>query len=42
MTLKFEDLKNKTIIKIIGGVGDEEMVFISDEGEKYKLYHSQD
>ena len=38
----FEELKGKTLTKIIGGVGDEEMVFITKEGNEYKLYHPQD
>ena len=38
----FEGLKGKTLKSVTGGVGDDEMVFITDDGEKYKLYHSQD
>ncbi len=39
--VKFEDLKGKTIFNISGAIGDEEMVFETDDG-KYKLYHDQD
>ena len=39
---KFEDLKDKTIVEITGNVGDEEMVFKTEEGGSYKLYHYQD
>ena len=40
--LKFENLKGKTLIAIDGKIGDDEMIFTVDNGEKYKLYHSQD
>ena len=39
---KFEDLKGKVLSEIIGGVGDEEMVFVTNEGERFKLYYEQD
>lgn len=34
-------LAGKTLINIEGGVGDDEMVFTTAEGEIYKLYHDQ-
>jgi hypothetical protein len=37
---KFEELKGKTLSKIEDDT--EEMIFTLDNGEKYKLYHSQD
>ena len=39
---KFEDLKGKTLSKITGSVGDEEMVFETVDGEKYALYYEHD
>jgi hypothetical protein len=38
----FEDLQGKILIDIQGGVGDEEMVFTTSDGKKYRLYHYQD
>jgi len=40
--MNFEELKGKTLIKITGVVGDEEMVFVCTDGSVYKLYHEQD
>ena len=39
---EFSELIGKTLIKINGGVGDDEMVFIADDGHTYKMYHYQD
>ena len=39
---EFEDLRGKILEEIIGGVGVDEMYFITQDGEKYKMYHSQD
>lgn len=39
---RFEDLKGKTLVKIKGGVGDEEMVFTTTDGAGATLYHDQD
>jgi len=38
---KFEDLVGKTLVSVENKAGDE-LVFTLDNGEKYKLYHSQD
>ena len=38
----FEDLKGKTLSEIVGGVGDEEMIFVTTEGEKVALYYEHD
>lgn len=38
---KFEDLKGKVLAKVENH-NDEELVFTTDEGEVYKLYHCQD
>lgn len=38
----FENLKGKTLTKIMGEVGDEEMFFYTDKGEIFVLYHEQD
>jgi len=40
--MEFGSLKGKTLIKILGAVGDKEMIFVTTEGEKYKLFHDQD
>jgi len=39
---RFEDLKGKTLSGIVGGVGDEEMVFTTTDGEKVALYYEHD
>lgn len=39
---RFEDLIGKTIIEIVGGgVGDDEILFHTSCGKKYKMYHNQ-
>src|SRR3990167_3845271 len=38
---KFEDLVGKTLLNV-ENIGNEELVFTLDTGEKYKLYHDQD
>lgn len=38
----FEELKGKVLTSIIGDVGDDEMFFITNEGERYKLHHEPD
>lgn len=40
--MKFEYLKGKTLVEINGEVGDDEMVFTTSEGEKFRLFHMQD
>jgi hypothetical protein len=40
--VKFEDLKGKTLTNVTGKVGDDEMLFKTDTGEEFKLYHMQD
>ena len=40
--LEFDILKGKVLAKIEGGKGDDELIFTTVDGEKYKLYHSQD
>jgi hypothetical protein len=39
---RFEDLKGQTLVEIIGKVGDEEMVFVTNTGERAVLYYEQD
>ena len=41
MGAKFSDLLGKTLISI-QNVDNEELIFTTTEGEKFKLYHSQD
>ena len=38
---KFEDLVGKTLLNV-ENIGNEELIFTLDTGEKYKLYHGQD
>lgn len=39
---KFEDLMGKTLLSISGKIGDEEMIFETIDGEKFKLYCDHD
>jgi hypothetical protein len=39
---RFEDLKGKTLVKIEGAVGDEQMAFTTADGERATLYYEQD
>jgi hypothetical protein len=39
---KFEDLKGKVLTEVIGGIGDESMVFVTKDGEKCELYYEED
>lgn len=39
--IDFGILKGKILTNITGGVGEEEMIFTTDSGEKFVLYHSQ-
>jgi len=44
-TTKFEDLLGKTIISIERGEAsgiDEQLLFTLDNGDRYRMYHSQD
>lgn len=36
----FEEMIGKTIVSINGGEGDEEMIFISNDGHKFEFYHN--
>jgi hypothetical protein len=35
-------LTGKTLSSISGGVGDDEIVFVTTDGETYRMYHQQD
>jgi hypothetical protein len=39
--ITFEMLKGKTLISIQGKEGSDEIIFIGEGGDKYKLYHGQ-
>lgn len=38
----FDVLVGKVLTSIIGEVGDESLTFLTDDGDEYTLYHSQD
>ena len=40
--MNFNELEGKVLFNIIGKIGDDEMVFITNDNEKYRLFHSQD
>ena len=40
--MEFNILKGKTLTEIIGKCGDEEVVFITNEGQKFVLYYEHD
>ena len=40
--MDFKSLEGKTLTEIIGAIGDDKMIFVTDEGEKYKLFHELD
>lgn len=42
MELEFKELIGKTLVSVKGGKGDDEIIFETSEGKKYKLYHEQD
>jgi hypothetical protein len=42
MSENIEVLKGKILTGIVGKVGDEEMMFTTDDGEKYRMFHYQD
>lgn len=39
---QFSDLLGKTLTEIIGKKGDEEIIFVIDDGKRYRLWHDQD
>jgi hypothetical protein len=36
------ELAGKTLTEIVGGVGDEQITFIADDGTSWRMFHSQD
>jgi hypothetical protein len=42
MKTKFEDLFGKTLVHVAVINDDEEILFVTNEGDKFKLYHRQD
>jgi hypothetical protein len=38
---KFSDLEGKILTKIIGDKGSDKLIFITSDGEHYKMYHRQ-
>lgn len=40
--VKFEDLKGRTILKIVGKIGGESIRFCMENGDEYLLYHDRD
>ena len=41
-SIEFETLLGKTLSKIEGAVGDEKMIFTTNEKEVFKLYYDHD
>jgi hypothetical protein len=39
---RFEVLKGKVLTDVVGGIGDDSMVFTTQDGEKYELYYEHD
>lgn len=42
METKFSDLLGKTLVSVVGKVGDDAIDFRTTEGETFRLYHEQD
>jgi hypothetical protein len=40
--MEFKELIGKTLTSVNGDKGDDEIIFETSDGQKYKLYHSQD
>ncbi len=38
----FEDLKGKILTEVRGGIGDDKMVFVANDGKSYLLFYSHD
>ncbi|MDQ3816997.1 MAG: hypothetical protein M3362_04815, partial [Acidobacteriota bacterium] len=36
------ELVGKTLTEIVGGVGDEQLTFIANDGTEWRMYHKQD
>jgi hypothetical protein len=42
MDANIQDLIGKTMVSVTGGIGEDELVFTTDNGEVYKFFHEQD
>lgn len=42
METKFEELVGKILKSITGKVGDDEIIFETEDGKKYRMFHYQD
>jgi hypothetical protein len=42
MDTSFSELVGKTLVEIIGKERDDQIIFKTDNGDAYRLYHSQD
>lgn len=40
--VSFDTLVGKTLKSVIGGVGDDLITFLTEEGDTFQMYHSQD
>jgi len=40
-SLRFKDLKGKTLSSIVGKIGDSEVIFTENNGRMYKLYNKE-
>lgn len=41
-SVKFSDLVGKTLTKVEGKKGDDQIIFTADDGRKWQLWHQQD
>ena len=39
--MEFKDLIGKTLVQIDGKKGDEELIFHTEDGKQYRMYHQQ-
>ena len=40
--LKIDTLVGKALVEVIGEVGSDELLFVCDDGKRFKMYHDQD
>jgi hypothetical protein len=40
--MNINEFIGKTFVEILGGKGDENIIFVENNGKRYEMYHSQD